>query len=33
MVSHISEGFRIIILTVLIAGIAAWIKPVSEKED
>jgi predicted branched-subunit amino acid permease len=33
MVSHISEGFRIIILTVLIAGIAAWIKPVPEKED
>lgn len=27
-VSQISEGFRIIILTVVIAGAAAWIKPV-----
>lgn len=33
MVSQISEGFRIIILTLLIAGVAAWVKPVSDKED
>ncbi len=30
MLSDISEGFRIIILTVVIAGAAAYIKPVTE---
>ncbi|MCR5746982.1 MAG: AzlC family ABC transporter permease [Lachnospiraceae bacterium] len=30
VISQISEGFRIIILTVLIAGIAAFIRPVKE---
>ncbi len=31
MLSDISEGFRIIILTVVISGIAAYIKPVTEE--
>lgn len=31
VLSGISEGFRIIILTVVIAGIAAYIKPVTEE--
>ena len=31
LLSQISSGFRIIILTILIAGIAAWIRPVSEE--
>ena len=31
ILSDISEGFRIIILTVVIAGIAAYIKPVTEE--
>ncbi len=31
LVSDISEGFRIIILTVVIAGVAALIRPVSEE--
>ena len=30
VLSGISEGFRIIILTVLIAGIAAFVRPVKE---
>ena len=30
LISGISEGFRIIILTVLIAGIAAYLRPVKE---
>ncbi|MCR5238255.1 MAG: AzlC family ABC transporter permease [Lachnospiraceae bacterium] len=32
VISGISEGFRIIILTVVIAGIAAYLRPVEEAE-
>lgn len=32
IVSLISEGFRIIFLTLLLAGIAAWIRPVSDRQ-
>lgn len=33
LVSKLSEGFRIILLTLLIAGIAAWLHPVQEKGE
>ena len=29
----LSEGFRIILLTILIAGIAAWLHPVQEQGE
>ncbi len=32
-IRQVSSGFRIIILTVLIAGAAAWIRPIEEAEE
>ncbi len=33
VIREISSGFQIMILTILIAGVAAWLFPVAEKED
>jgi hypothetical protein len=30
---RISPGFRVIILTVLLAGAAAWIRPVDDEDE
>lgn len=33
VLNKVSSGFVIIITTVVIAGIAAWLKPIQDKED
>ena len=33
VIKDISSGFKIIILTIVIAGIAAWLFPVKDEEE